>query len=94
MEGRGLTAAGLLRIRLAMSSEPAHNLYERSAQRWHEVADWVSANSLDLVLAALAAIVIALLLVALRSFGHRLIRERDLDNRAALSLTALLEPPS
>jgi len=41
-----------------MSSEPAHNLSERSAQRWHEVTDWVSANSLDLVLAALAAIFI------------------------------------
>ena len=80
-----MTAAGRLRIRLGMSSEPAHNLYERSAQRWHEVADWVSANSLDLALAALAAIFISLLLVALRSFGHRLIRERDLDDRAALS---------
>ena len=35
-----------------MSNQPAHNLTERSAQRWHEVADWVSANSLDLALAA------------------------------------------
>ena len=55
----------------------AHNLYERSAQRWHEVADWVSANSLDLALAAIAAALISLLLIALRSFGHRLIRDRD-----------------
>ncbi|HWT11818.1 MAG TPA: mechanosensitive ion channel family protein [Allosphingosinicella sp.] len=55
----------------------ARNLYERSAERWHEIADWVSANSLDLMMAALAAALLALLLVALRSFGHRLIRERD-----------------
>jgi len=66
-----------------MSQQPAHNLAERSAQRWHEVADWVSANSLDLVLAGLAALVIALVLIALRSFGHRLIRERDRDEAAA-----------
>jgi small-conductance mechanosensitive channel len=65
-----------------MSRQQAHNLAERSAQRWHEVADWVSANSLDLVLAGLAALVIALVLIALRSFGHRLIRERDRDEAA------------
>ena len=65
-----------------MSRQPAHNLAERSAQRWHEVADWVSANSLDLALAGLAALVIALVLIALRSFGHRLIRERDRDEAA------------
>ncbi|MDQ4086788.1 MAG: mechanosensitive ion channel family protein [Pseudomonadota bacterium] len=53
------------------------NVAERSAQHWHEVAAWVSANSLDLALAAMAAAVIALLLIALRSFGHRLIRDRD-----------------
>jgi len=60
-----------------MSHQPAHNLAERSSQRWHEVADWVSANSVDLLLAALAAIVIALVLIGLRSVGHRLIRDRD-----------------
>ena len=59
-----------------MSLPPAHNLSERTAQRWHEVADWVSANSLDLLLAGLAALAIALVLLALRHFGHRLIRER------------------
>src|SRR5688500_12177893 len=65
-----------------MSQQPAHNLAERSAQRWQDVADWVSANSLDLALAGLAALVIALVLIALRSFGHRLIRERDRDEAA------------
>jgi small-conductance mechanosensitive channel len=65
-----------------MSRQPAHNLAERSAQRWQDVADWVSANSLDLALAGLAALVIALVLITLRSFGHRLIRERDRDEAA------------
>jgi small-conductance mechanosensitive channel len=60
-----------------MSQPQAHNLAERSAQRWHEVADWVSANSLDLALAGLAALVVGLVLIALRSFGHRLIKDRD-----------------
>ena len=60
-----------------MSNQPAHNLAERSAQRWQEVADWVSANSLDLLLAGLAALIISLLLIALRSFGHRIIKDTD-----------------
>ena len=60
-----------------MSQQPANNLAERSAQRWQEVADWVSANSLDLVLAGLAALLVGLVLIGLRRFGHRLIRDRD-----------------
>ncbi len=55
----------------------AQSLYERSAERWQLFADWIAANSLDLLLAALAASVVALLLVGLRRFGHRLIRDRD-----------------
>ena len=55
----------------------AHNVWERSAERWNEVADWVTANSLDLALAAVAAALVAIALVALRIFGHRLIRDRD-----------------
>jgi small-conductance mechanosensitive channel len=56
--------------------ERAHNLYERSAERWQEIADWLAANSLDLALAALAALVVALLLLGLRRFGHRLLRDQ------------------
>ena len=54
----------------------ADNLWERSAERWQDISDWLSANSLDLALAALAAIVVALVLVGLRMLGRRLIRER------------------
>ena len=54
----------------------ADNLYERSAERWQDISDWLSANSLDLALAALAALAVALVLVGMRGLGRRLIRER------------------
>ncbi|MGZ8312156.1 MAG: mechanosensitive ion channel family protein, partial [Allosphingosinicella sp.] len=57
----------------------AHTLFERSAERWYEITKWISANSLDLILAALIAGAIALFLLALRRFGYRLIRDRDLS---------------
>jgi small-conductance mechanosensitive channel len=44
-------------------------------ERWHEVSDWVSANSLDLGLAAVVAILIALALITLRSIGRRIVRK-------------------
>ena len=52
------------------SIAPRHTGFER----WREISDWVSANSLDLALAAFVAILIALVLIAVRSFGHRIER--------------------
>jgi small-conductance mechanosensitive channel len=60
------------------SSARANNLYERGAERWREVSDWFAVHSGDLALAALAAAVVVGLLIALRGFGHRLIRERGM----------------
>jgi small-conductance mechanosensitive channel len=77
-----------------MSNRPAHNLAERSAQRWQELADWLSANSLDLLLAGLAALLIAAFLIGLRAFGHRLIRVRDRDEGAAPPPGRSLAPPA
>ena len=54
----------------------ADDLYERSALRWHRFSDWLAANFGDLVLASLAAAAIALVLIALRGVGRRLIRPR------------------
>jgi small-conductance mechanosensitive channel len=69
----------------------AQTLYDRSAQRWNEVADWVVANSLDLLLAAIAAIAVGLILLALRRFGHRLIRDRvQEDGAPAISWRTIL----
>ncbi|WP_129793036.1 mechanosensitive ion channel family protein [Sphingosinicella sp. CPCC 101087] len=52
-------------------------LNDRLTQRWHEIADWVAANSLDLLLASLAAAFIMLVLLGLRRFGYKLIRDHD-----------------
>ena len=62
---------------MSSTTARADTLYDRSAQRWHEVADWVVDNSLDLLMATIAAVVIALILIGLRRFGHKLIRDRD-----------------
>ena len=61
---------------MTASTARAHNVWERSVERWEEVSAWVTANSLDLALAALAAAAVALVLIGLRGFGHRLIRDR------------------
>lgn len=60
----------------AAARSRADSLWERGAERWQDVADWLSANSLDLAMAALAAALVALVLIGLRGLGRRLIRER------------------
>ena len=55
----------------------ARNLYERSLERWDQIADWVAANSLDLALAGVAAALVVLALLGTRLLGRRLLRERD-----------------
>ena len=54
-------------------------LGERAARVTRELSDWVSNNSADIALALVAAIAITLLLIALRAFGHRLVRARAPD---------------
>jgi small-conductance mechanosensitive channel len=61
----------------------AQALSDRLVQRWHETLDWVVANSLDLLLATLAATFIVLVLLALRRFGYKLIRDRGEDGKAS-----------
>jgi small-conductance mechanosensitive channel len=61
---------------MSSTTARATTLYDRSAQRWQEVADWVADHSLDLLMATIAAAVIILVLLTLRRFGHRLIRDR------------------
>jgi small-conductance mechanosensitive channel len=67
---------------MSSTTAKAQTLYDRSAQRWHEIADWVVANSLDLLLATIAAAIIVLALLALRRFGYKLIRDRRPDGEA------------
>jgi small-conductance mechanosensitive channel len=52
------------------------NLTEKSAKLASEASAWVSGNGVDILIAAAAGTLIALLLLGLRGFGHRLVRNR------------------
>ncbi|MEA3041173.1 MAG: hypothetical protein QOC65_662 [Sphingomonadales bacterium] len=55
------------------------SLAERSARVVREFSDWVTSNSADIALALVAAAAITLLLIGLRAFGHRLVRNKAPD---------------
>jgi hypothetical protein len=55
------------------------DLSQKTSRALERTGDWLAANSLDLVLAILAALLIALALMALRSFGDRLVADRSQD---------------
>jgi len=46
-----------------------------------ETSDWLTTNSVDILLAAAAASVIALLMMGLRSYGHRIITDNSPDGK-------------
>lgn len=66
-----MTAGTDLRVSEAARGAPA-----RLASMSDEIGEWVTRNSFDLLMALAAGLIIALLLVALRRFGHKLIRDR------------------
>ncbi|MDP8912612.1 MAG: mechanosensitive ion channel family protein [Pseudomonadota bacterium] len=53
------------------------NLYEKSSALVAEASAWISGNIVDILIAAAIAIVIALILLGLRGFGHKLIASRS-----------------
>jgi len=55
------------------------NLAERGARFLSEAGDWLAGNSADIALAFGAAAVIAALLIGLRAFGQRMVRNRTQD---------------
>jgi small-conductance mechanosensitive channel len=55
------------------------NLSQKTGRIADRTSDWIAANSVDLLLATGAALLIAALLLGLRAFGHRLIRDRSDD---------------
>jgi small-conductance mechanosensitive channel len=59
--------------------ERTRGLGGRAARLGTEVSDWLSTNIVDIALALLAAAAIALLLIGLRAFGHRMVRNRAPD---------------
>lgn len=53
----------------------AQKLYDKSSRFIDDATSWVTNNSVDIALALAIGIVIALILIGLRTFGHRLIRD-------------------
>jgi small-conductance mechanosensitive channel len=56
--------------------EAAQNLTEESVRLANEASAWMSGNIVDILIAAAFAALIALLLLGLRAFGHRLVRQQ------------------
>ena len=61
--------------------DATRTMTERSGRMLRDASDWLSENSADIALALLAAAVISLVLVGLRTLGQRLLRDRDRDAR-------------
>jgi len=59
--------------------QATHNLGERGSRLLAEAGDWLSSNSADIALSLVAAALIALLLIGVRSLGQRLVRNRTAD---------------
>jgi small-conductance mechanosensitive channel len=60
-------------------TEAAQNFTETSAEFASEISSWLSTNSVGLLIAAIIGAGIALVLIGLRSFGHRLIADSSED---------------
>jgi small-conductance mechanosensitive channel len=79
----------------ASVTEAAENLSEASLDLVSETANWVTDNSMDILIGGGVAAVIAVLLLGLRAFGHRLIGDDSSDQHwrtifgRALSKTSL-----
>jgi small-conductance mechanosensitive channel len=57
------------------------NLSERTVRLAGETSDWIATNSVDILIASAAALVVALILLALRSFGQRILRDDRPDGK-------------
>lgn len=60
-------------------TDTSSNVAEAARTFTEQTRDWITLNSAEIGLALLAGILIALILLALRAFGHRLIRGRSAD---------------
>jgi len=57
------------------------NLSERIVRLAGETSDWIATNSVDILIASAAALVVALILLALRSFGQRILSDDRPDGK-------------
>ncbi|HEV2747243.1 MAG TPA: mechanosensitive ion channel family protein [Allosphingosinicella sp.] len=61
----------------ASVTDAAQNLSEKTVQVAGEASAWLTGNSVDILMAAAAGALIALILLGIRGFGHRLVRDRS-----------------
>jgi small-conductance mechanosensitive channel len=59
------------------AAEAAQNLTDKSMRLVNEAGAWISGNIVDIMIASVFGLVIAAIFLGLRSFGHRLVRERS-----------------
>lgn len=62
-------------------TDAAENLSEASIDLVGETAHWITDNGVDILIGAAVAAVIALILLGLRAFGHRLIGDNTADQK-------------
>ena len=60
-------------------ADAAQTLSERSDRFVGEITSWIENHSADILLALIAALLISLVMIGLRGFGRRLVRERGRD---------------
>jgi small-conductance mechanosensitive channel len=71
-------------------------LSEKSLSLAHETSAWLANHSVDILIATGAGIVVALVLIGVRAFGHRLINDKSPDQKwqtimgSVLSKTSLI----
>lgn len=63
------------------AADAGTKLSEKSLRIAGETSDWLTTNSVDILLAVAAAAVIAILMMALRSYGHRVITDDTPDGK-------------
>jgi small-conductance mechanosensitive channel len=74
--------------------QAAGDIGERGARVLREAGDWLAGNSGDIALSLAAAAVIALVMIGLRSLGHRLVTNRTRDIRWAVIFGRVLAKTS
>jgi small-conductance mechanosensitive channel len=62
------------------ASEAAQSLSQKASALAREASTWIGQNGADILIASAAAALIAMLMLTVRSYGHRLIKEREGDN--------------
>jgi small-conductance mechanosensitive channel len=67
-------------VKQAAAAAPM-NLSERIVRLADETSDWIATNSVDILIASVAALVVALILLALRSFGQRILSDNRPDGK-------------